>query len=237
MTQHNIDVSDFSHADLREISQRFETGEPRRVFEWATATFGDRFALATGFGAEGCVLVKMLAEVDRSAQIFFLDTGVLFPETYDLRERLQNRYGVSIKRQATALDLTAQSEIYGANLWEREPDKCCNLRKVEPLRETLRNLSAWATAIRRDQSATRTNAGIVERDKKFGLVKINPLANWTSKQVWRYIVENDVPYNPLHDQGFRSIGCLHCTSAVAAVEDDRAGRWRGTGKTECGLHQ
>ena len=229
-----IDISD---DNLREISDRLENAEPRRILEWALETFGGEFALATGFGAEGCILVSVLAQIDRKARIFYLDTDVLFAETYALRDELETRYGINIERRASRLSLAEQAAEFGENLWKTAPDECCNLRKVEPLREVLSGLQAWATAIRRDQSPARANAGIVERDRKFGIVKINPLANWTTEDVWRFIVANDVPYNRLHDEGFRSIGCRHCTSKTVIGETERAGRWRGTVKTECGLHQ
>jgi phosphoadenosine phosphosulfate reductase len=179
----------------------------------------------------------MLSKIDPDTRIFYLDTDLLFPETYELRDRLEAKYGIAIERQATELTLEAQAEEFGARLWEREPDRCCNLRKVQPLRQTLSGLDAWITAIRRDQSPARATAGIVETDSKFGLVKINPLANWSTRHVWSYIFRHEVPYNPLHDSGYPSIGCAPCTTAIAAGEDVRSGRWRGLAKTECGLHQ
>jgi phosphoadenosine phosphosulfate reductase len=135
------------------------------------------------------------------------------------------------------LSLNAQATQYGERLWERQPDLCCQLRKVDPLIEILGGLRAWITAIRRDQTPARARAGVIERDKKFGLIKINPLATWSGIDVWKYIAQHDVPYNPLKDHGYRSIGCTPCTSPVQSGEDDRAGRWRGSGKTECGLHK
>ncbi len=226
-----------SPEELKSISDKFENASPESVLGWAFEEFGDEAALATGFGAEGCVLVHLLAGVSREARIFYLDTDLLFPETYALRDRLEGRYGVRFERRATPLSLGAQAERYGDRLWERRPDECCRLRKVEPLREMLAGVRAWITAIRRDQSAARAGAGIVEWDAKFGLIKINPLANWSSRDVWNFIAKHDVPYNPLHDHGYPSLGCTHCTTPVQIGEDLRAGRWRGTGKTECGLHQ
>jgi phosphoadenosine phosphosulfate reductase len=129
-----------------------------------------------------------------------------------------------------------QERVYGPELWKRSPDQCCNLRKVEPLRRKLSELSAWVTSIRRDQTADRAVAGKIEWDERFGLVKINPIVDWSSKQVWQYIREHEIPYNPLHDRGYPSIGCTHCTRAVRLEEDARAGRWPGFSKTECGLH-
>ena len=223
--------------ELRLITEEFEGASPEVVLRWAVEEFGSWVALATGFGAEGCVLVDMLARIDRRARVFYLDTDLLFPETYQLRDQLEARYKVVIERRATDLSLAAQTERHGEELWRRRPDECCRLRKIEPLLETLAGLKAWITAIRRDQSPARASAAVVERDKKFGLIKINPLAAWSSKDVWNYIFKHDVPYNPLHDQGYPSVGCAPCTSAVRIGEDPRAGRWRGTSKTECGLHQ
>ena len=223
--------------DLRALAEEFEGAPPESVLRWAVEEFGREVAMATGFGAEGCVLVSILAEINPETRLFYLDTDLLFPETYALIERLEARYGVRFERRATRLSLTEQAEEYGERLWEREPDECCRLRKIEPLVETLAGLRAWITAIRRDQSPARAGALIVERDRKFGLIKINPLANWSSRDVWNYIARHDVPYNPLHDDGYPSIGCAPCTTPVQIGEDPRSGRWRGHSKKECGLHQ
>ncbi|HWT02717.1 MAG TPA: phosphoadenylyl-sulfate reductase [Pyrinomonadaceae bacterium] len=223
--------------ELRALSEEFEDAPPEAVLRWAVEEFGPDVALATGFGAEGCVLVAMLSQISAAARVFYLDTDLLFPETYALRDRLEARYNVRFERRATRLSLGAQAEEHGDRLWERRPDLCCRLRKIEPLREMLRGLRAWITAIRRDQSPARASAGVIERDAKFGLIKINPLARWSSSDVWNYVARYDVPYNPLHDHDYPSIGCAPCTSPVQIGEDPRAGRWRGTQKTECGLHQ
>ncbi len=224
-------------SEIEVLRNRFESAPPEEVLGWAVETFGNGVALATGFGAEGCALVHLLAGVAPTARMFYLDTDVLFPETYELKDRLETRYGIRFERRAAKLTLDEQAAHLGEKLWETRPDECCRIRKVEPLREMVTGLDAWITAIRRDQSPARANAGVVERDVKFGIVKINPLARWTSKDVWNFIVENDVPYNPLHDRGYPSVGCLPCTTPVQIGEDPRAGRWRGTAKTECGLHQ
>lgn len=230
-------TSEARDEDLKLISDEFESAPPEAVLRWVVEEFGPDVALATGFGAEGCVLVAMLSAINPGTRIFYLDTDLLFPETYALRDQLEARYGVRFERRATRLSLSAQAAEYGERLWERRPDLCCQLRKVEPLKEMLSGLRAWVTAIRRDQSPARAKMGIVERDEKFGLIKINPLAGWSSRDVWNYIAKHDVPYNPLHDHGYPSIGCAPCTTPVQIGEDPRAGRWRGTGKTECGLHQ
>ena len=223
--------------DLKAIADEFETAPPEVLLRWAVDEFGSDVALATGFGAEGCVLVAMISAINPDTRIFYLDTDLLFPETYILRDRLQARYGVRFERCATRLSLEAQAAEYGLRLWEREPDLCCRLRKVEPLREMLSGLRAWITGIRRDQSPARAGIGLIEQDEKFGLIKINALAAWSRRDVWNYIVEHDVPYNPLHDQSYPSIGCAPCTTPVQIGETPRAGRWRGKAKNECGLHQ
>jgi phosphoadenosine phosphosulfate reductase len=228
---------DLSVEELKAVSDGFEGASPEAVLYWAAGKFGEEVALATGFGAEGCVLIDMLARVAPRMRVFYLDTDLLFPETYQLAARLSVRYGVRFERRATRLSLEAQAGAYGERLWERDPEECCRLRKVEPLREMLAGLRAWVTAIRREQTPARAGAGVVERDAKFGLVKINPLAAWSARDVWNYVVKHDVPYNPLHDLSYASVGCVPCTTPVRIGEDPRAGRWRGTAKTECGLHR
>ena len=223
--------------DWQTISDGFEKASPEDVLRWAIKEFDPDVALATGFGAEGCVLVSMLSAIRSGTRIFYLDTDLLFPETYALRDQLEARYGVRFERRATTLSVSDQAAQYGERLWEREPDLCCRVRKVEPLREALKGLRAWVTAIRRSQSAERTRTGFVEWDRKFGLIKINPLAAWSLSDVWNYIAKHDVPYNPLHDQGYPSIGCLPCTTPVQIGEAPRAGRWRGIDKSECGIHE
>jgi len=226
-----------SSQDIEGLAAEFEPGPPERVLRWANEEFGADVALATGFGPEGCVLIDMLAQMGQRTRMFYLDTDLHFAETYSLVRKLEMRYGVSFERRATQLTLTEQEQSFGAKLWEREPDRCCQLRKVDPLVETLADLQAWITAIRRDQSPARADAQLIERDRKFGLIKINPLLHWSTIEVWKYIFKHNVPYNELHDQGYASIGCIPCTTQVQPGEDSRAGRWRGGTKTECGLHQ
>jgi len=223
--------------ELYSLAEEFEGAPPQSILRWAIDEFGADVGLATGFGTEGCILVDMVSRIDPGARIFYLDTDLLFPETYQLRDRLAERYGVRFERRATPRSLEQQALRHGEKLWERDPDLCCRLRKVEPLREMLSELRAWITAIRREQSPARANARVIERDSRFGLIKINPLASWSKREVWQYIREHDVPYNPLYDQGYSSIGCLPCTTPVQINEHARAGRWRGFQKTECGLHQ
>lgn len=230
-------ASETTVGDLDAKAAELEGADPEDVLRWAVEEFGPDIALATGFGPEGCVLVAMLSKVGRGTRIFYLDTDLLFPETYALRDQLEVRYGVRFERRATQLSLDDQAVKHGERLWEREPNLCCQLRKVEPFREMLRGLRAWVTGIRRDQSPERASVKEVERDDRFGLIKIIPLAAWSAIDVWKYIVKYDVPYNPLHNRGYPSIGCVPCTTPVKIGETPRAGRWRGTDKTECGIHQ
>jgi phosphoadenosine phosphosulfate reductase len=168
--------------------------------------------------------------------VFTLDTEFLFPETYDLMDRVEKRYGIKAERVFSTLTPEEQERVHGPALWSRDPDQCCNLRKVEPLKAKLAALRAWITALRRDQTAARATARKVEWDAKFQLIKINPIADWTSEKVWTYVHKHDVPYNPLHDRNYPSIGCTHCTRAITPGEGPRAGRWAGFEKTECGVH-
>jgi phosphoadenosine phosphosulfate reductase len=209
---------------------------PQRTLTWAFEKFRNSVAISSAFGAEGMVLIDMASRIRKTFRLFTIDTEFLFPETYALMDRIEEKYGIEIERVYSVLTPEEQERSHGPALWSRDPDRCCNLRKVEPLQRKLKDLSAWITSIRRDQTSVRSTAQRVEWDSKFGLVKINPIVDWTSKQVWRYIHDHDVPYNALHDQDFPSIGCTHCTRAVKPGEDSRAGRWPGFSKTECGLH-
>ena len=222
--------------EVERIQNLVESWSPEQVLRWAFAAFGRHVAIASAFGAEGMVLIDIAARLNPQVRVFTLDTEFLFPQTYALMDRIEQRYGIAIERVKPALSPEAQELEHGPGLWTRDPDACCSLRKIEPLRRRLAGLRAWMTSIRRDQTSFRASARKVEWDAKFHLVKINPLADWTSKQVWRYLVDHNVPYNPLHDQGFPSIGCTHCTRAIRSGEDERAGRWPGFVKIECGLH-
>jgi phosphoadenosine phosphosulfate reductase len=222
--------------DFREIQIAAEGWKADRVLEWAFDNFGETVAISSAFGAEGMALIDIASRVRGKFRLFTLDTEFLFPETYNLMDQVEERYGIAIERVYPLVSPGEQERVYGAALWAREADQCCNLRKIEPLRRKLSGLRAWITSIRRDQTAARSAARKIEWDEKFGLVKINPIADWTSKQVWQYIRQHDVPYNVLHERSYPSIGCTHCTRAVLPGEDPRAGRWSGSAKTECGLH-
>jgi phosphoadenosine phosphosulfate reductase len=224
---------------LRELSianDRLESATPQEIIQYATNRFAPRLTMATAFGPEGCAILHILAEVAPATYVFNLDTGYQFEETLELRDRIAKRYGIEVDLVRPELSVDEYEEQHGGPVYRKNPDRCCFDRKISVLRKSIVGWDAWITAIRRDQSADRAQAPIVGWDKKFGLVKINPLANWTKSDVWNLITDHDVPYNPLHDQGYPSVGCRPCTRAVMFGEDERAGRWSGTAKTECGLH-
>ncbi len=222
--------------EIRDAAARLEGRPPAEALAWAAERFSPRVAFATGFGAEGCLIVDLIARHQLAIEVFTLDTSVLFPETYALWRRLEERYDLTIRAVRPEVTLVEQAARHGEALWQREPDRCCGIRKVEPLRQELSKLDAWVTAIRREQTPDRATARVVEWDERFSLVKLNPLVGWTHEAVWSYLTEHHVPVNALHAQGYPSIGCEPCTSPVTTGEDPRAGRWRGAGKTECGLH-
>ena len=189
-----------------------------------------------GVRAGGVYPLHMLAEIEPRVRVFNLDTGYQFAETLELRDRIAERYGIEVELVRPETTVAEYEQPHGGPLYVANPDQCCYDRKIVPLRRALVGYDAWITAIRADQSAHRAAVEVVGRDPKFGLVKVNPLLTWNRRDVWAFVVANKVPYNPLHDQGYPSIGCWPCTRAVAAGEDERAGRWAGQAKTECGLH-
>jgi phosphoadenosine phosphosulfate reductase len=221
---------------VEEVQGNAERWSPQQVLGWAFELFGDDVAIASAFGAEGMALIDIASRVRKEFRVFTLDTEFLFPETYSLIDKIEQKYDIKIERVFSLLSPEQQAHVHGAALWAHNPDQCCNLRKVEPLRRKLSQMKAWITSIRRDQTSFRTGARKIEWDEKFGLVKVNPIADWSSKQVWQYLHQRGVPYNALHDRNYPSIGCTHCTRAIQPGEDPRAGRWSGTTKTECGLH-
>jgi len=221
---------------IQQVAARLDRATPEETLRWAFDEFGDGLTIATGFGAEGVALIDMAVKLAPNPNIFFLDTAFLFSETYDLRRRIEDRYGIEIQSFQSELTPEQQETEFGPKLWSTNPDLCCRLRKLEPLKQALRDRAAWVTAIRRDQTIERSTAEVVEWDYQWRLVKVNPLVRWSKGDVWDYIKRNGVPYNSLHERGYPSIGCTHCTVAVREGEDERAGRWAGRQKTECGLH-
>jgi phosphoadenosine phosphosulfate reductase len=226
--------------EIRAWGESFETKQPQEVLAAAIERYASRIVLACSFGAEDVVLVDMIHRIDPSIPLFYLDTDFLFSETYATRDHIIDQYGLKpaqVLQVKSLLTPERQAEEHGDALWSRDPDRCCQLRKVEPLTRVLKGFDAWITGIRRDQAPTRANAKLIEWDAKFGLVKVNPLAKWTWADVWTYIKIYEVPYNELHDRHYPSIGCTHCTKPVMPGEDPRSGRWQGNAKTECGLHK
>jgi phosphoadenosine phosphosulfate reductase len=229
-------TTELKPADLSLWNRALEMADPEDIIRWSLAIYGNRLTMGTGFGASGLVLLDMTLRVNPQADVFFIDTNLLFSETYTLKERLEAHYSMRFRR-VVGLGLATQNAQYGERLWEQAPDVCCGIRKVRPLAAALDGRAAWMTALRRDQSETRRNTPILSWHERHQVAKIAPLARWSEEDCWRYIRHYDLPYNPLHDQGYPSIGCLPCTRAVKVGEDLRAGRWSGhAGKTECGLH-
>jgi phosphoadenosine phosphosulfate reductase len=209
---------------------------PQAILRWAVERYFPRLTMATAFGAEGCCLIHMLAEIEPRARIFNLETGYQFPETLELRERIKERYGIEVEYVRPELSVKEYEAEHGGPLHEMRPDQCCHDRKIVPLRRAIVGYDAWISAIRKDQTEHRAKAGVVQWDAKFGLMKVNPLLGWTRKDVWAFVMKNEVPYSPLHDKNYPSIGCWPCTRPVLGGEDERAGRWAGKVKKECGLH-
>ncbi len=224
-----------SDAEIETLNERFESAQPQAIVEWAVTTFGDGLSVGASFGgASGMAILHMVSRLKPDVYVFVLDTDYLFEETYETMRRAVPALGLTnVQVYKSKLTHEEQARQYGAALWMRDPDLCCELRKVEPNRRALEGRTAWVSGLRRDQSEGRAAIPIISWAEKFGVVKINPLANWSEKQTWAYILEHKVPYNPLLDRGYASIGCYNCT--VPGVQG-RAGRWQGFEKDECGLH-
>ncbi len=225
--------------ELQAINESLEESSPEQILQWAVDTYHPRLTMATAFGADGCVLLAMLSQVEphgRSVRVFNLETGYQFQETLDLRERIKAQYGIEVEYVRAVETVEEMERRFGGPIYGTHPDECCRIRKVEPLKRAVAGYAAWLSGIRRDQTPDRSRARIVDWDEKFNLVKIIPLARWTNGDVWAYIRINEVPYNSLHDQGYPSIGCWPCTRAIQVGEGERAGRWSNFAKLECGLH-
>jgi len=213
-------------------SRELDGQPPEAILRFAFEQF-PKIAISTAFGPEGCALVAMAVGIKPDLKIFTIDTDFLFPESIELRRRFEEKYGIRVEVTKGEVTIEEQNRRFGPRLFEISTDQCCALRKVEPTRRALEGLDAWIAGLRRDQAKTRAGIDILEQYE--GLVKVNPLANWTRKDTWKYLLDHDVPYNPLLDRGYKSIGCWPCTQPVAADADERAGRWGGQ-KAECGIH-
>ena len=226
----------FSGHQITKACALLDGQTPETILKWAVDRFFPRLTMATAFGPEGNCIIHMLAGIEPRVRIFNLETGYQFPETLELRERIKERYGIEVEYVRAEATVKEYEDEHGGPLYVIRPDQCCEDRKIIPLRKAVAGYEAWISAIRKDQSVDRGKASILQWDAKFNLVKINPLLHWTKMDVWNFINKYDVPCNPLHDRGYPSIGCWPCTAPVGEGEDERAGRWRGTGKKECGLH-
>ncbi len=226
----------FTQKQIDEACARLEGQSAETILRWAVDTFFPKLTMATAFGPEGNCIIHMLADINPRVRIFNLETGYQFPETLELRERIKAKYGIEVEYVRAETTVPEYEAEHGGPLYADRSDQCCHDRKVLPLRRAVVGYEAWISGIRKNQTGDRGQANVVQWDAKFNLVKISPLLNWTTKDVWSFIVKNGVPYNPLHDAGYPSIGCWPCTAPVGEGEDERAGRWRGTGKKECGLH-
>ncbi|MBR6132742.1 MAG: phosphoadenylyl-sulfate reductase [Bacteroidales bacterium] len=233
----------YTPEDIEKLNQQWDKVEPETMLRHFMEIYGDRIALSSSLSAEDQALTDMMLGINPQARIFSLDTGRLFPETYALLDKTNLHYGIKIEvfcPQTEALQEMVSTQ--GINLFYESIEKrhfCCQVRKLEPLSRAFRTLDAWVCGLRRGQSVTRNDMRRVEWDERHGLLKINPLIDWSEEQVWAYVREHRVPYNKLHDQGFPSIGCQPCTRAVKPGEDIRSGRWwwEDPQHRECGLHQ
>ena len=228
-------------SDVAVLNRQFESLATENILAWAWERFGPRAAIGTSFQGSGLVMMHLAKTAGLAFPIFTLDTGLLFPETLDLQKRLEDFLGCKIQSVVPDLTVEQQAEAQGPELWTRDPDLCCTLRKVLPLQSKLRDLDCWITGLRRHQSSQRAAIGILELYALEGpgggdIVKLNPMARWRREEVWRHIRQYKIPFNPLHDLGYSSIGCMTCTRKTADGQGERAGRWTGFKKIECGIH-
>jgi len=236
-----LQLDEISKDEVYSLAAQFENADTEEILRWCWDRFGTRAAIGTSFQGAGLVMIHQAIKAGLPFPIFTLDTQLLFPETVALQKRLEDFFEVKIESLFPDQTPEEQAVEYGPELWNRKPDLCCTLRKVLPLQKKLEQLAVWITGLRRQQSETRKKTGILElyhfdvlRDHY--ILKLNPMANWSREDIWTYIKENKIPYNPLVDQGYRSIGCMPCTRPTASGEDERAGRWTGFEKAECGIH-
>jgi phosphoadenosine phosphosulfate reductase len=227
--------------DVAELNREFAEKKSPALLTWAWQRFGTKAAIGTSFQGAGLVMIHLAKTAGLNFPVFTLDTGLLFPETLELKNRLEKFFDCQIENLEPDLTVAQQSDVHGPELWKRDPDFCCTVRKVIPLRGKLQDLSCWLTGLRRQQSEARAAVGLVELyqlNEQTGqeIVKLNPMASWAREEIWAYIKEHKIPYNPLHDQGYRSIGCIPCTVKTGEGKNERAGRWTGFNKVECGIH-
>jgi len=236
-----VSVLSFTSSEVIALAQEFESASATEILKWTYEQFGSTAAIGTSFQGAGLVTIHHAVAAGLPLPVFTIDTGVLFPETLELKSRLEDYFGLVIEALVPERTMEQQAQDIAPELWLSNPDLCCTLRKVEPLQKKLNQLDAWIAGLRREQSAGRADVQILElyefdRLREKNILKVNPLARWSRDQVWAYIRQHGIPYNPLMDRGFRSIGCYPCTSVVISGQDERAGRWTGFDKNECGIH-
>ncbi|GMV35244.1 phosphoadenylyl-sulfate reductase [Chloroflexi bacterium CFX5] len=222
-------------SEIEKLSQEFETKTPQEIIRWALEEYWPEAALSSSFQTQSMPLLHMVTRINRSAPVFFLDTGYHFWDTLMFRERIASEWRINVVDlyRDHHWDVFARNHIRSLPL--EDPDLCCYLHKVQPMQKALQDVKAWITGIRRDQTSARAHAKILELQPD-GLLKVNPLLNWTKTDIARYMQEHNLPKHPLYETGYRSVGCAPCTVAIGMDDDDRAGRWAGRGKVECGLH-
>jgi len=236
-----LQLDEISPEEVRSLADQFETAPLVDTLQWCWDRFGNRAGIGTSFQGAGIVMMHHAAKAGLRFPVFTLDTDFLFPETLELKQRLEDFLNIQIEAVHPEQTPEEQAAEYGDALWLRSPDLCCTMRKVLPLQKKLGELAVWMTGLRRQQSETREKTRILElykfdvlRDRY--IVKFNPMVNWSRDAIWDYIRANNIPYNPLQDRGYRSIGCTHCTKPTGQGDDERAGRWTGFDKSECGIH-
>ncbi|HYF51560.1 MAG TPA: phosphoadenylyl-sulfate reductase [Planctomycetota bacterium] len=231
-------MSQAAALDLKAQSLAFEDASPEDILRWSVSHFGKKLCMQTSFQLGGMVLIDMLSRIDKTVPIFFIDTGFHFKETLEFRDKVVARYGINLITLTPLLDRELFKAIYGNDtLYERNPQECCRINKVEPMEHAVKDYAATVSALRRDSSAERSKIDIIDQ-RVDGIVRLHPIANWTREQTRAYLKQHDVPTHPLHDKGYKTIGCSPtcCTVPVGENAPERAGRWTGTGKSECGLH-
>lgn len=232
-TKHNFEVS--------EETERLECLSLDELLCWCWNYFGDKAAIGTSFQGSGLVIIDHALRNGCNFPIFTIDTGLLFPETLELKKKLEDFWDVKIQSVHPEQTIEEQKKTMGPELWKTNPDSCCQMRKVLPLQSRLSSLDVWITGLRRGQSDQRKSTNVLEmyefdKLRESYIFKLNPMVNWSREKVWNYINDHKIPYNTLHDKGYRSIGCWPCTKAISDGQDERAGRWEGFNKTECGIH-
>jgi phosphoadenosine phosphosulfate reductase len=230
-----------SHSDVVDLNERFERAHPREIVRWALADSGlEPITIASAFQAEGTCVMHMASEIRPDVPILFLETGFQFAETLAFKARLTERLGLNVVDLVGEHTVESQAATFGPRLYERDPERCCDINKVQPMLAALRGYEAWITAFRRDSSPTRADAPIVDRyelERARWIVKVNPVATWSRRDTWAYLKEHELPHNPLYDLGYASIGCAPCTRMQLPGEHEREGRWAGLSKWECGIQE